>query len=875
MSLLTEPLVLDTLDELQIIPKCKDANNQFNAQLFQQFIDNAEVQELLHRRCDYVDDLLNQLWGHVGLDSECLSLIAVGGYGRGELHPHSDIDLLLLSKVSVTRAQCDKISQFITLMWDIKFDVGHSVRTIEETIEIGFKDITVATNLMESRLLSGSTALYEQLQCAIEKPDFWPSSEFYIAKRDEQTQRHESNNAFDLEPNIKTCPGGLRDIQTIGWIAKRHFKATAVEQLVKHGFLSNEELEQLLRCQHFLWRMRFALHHAADRGEDKLLFNYQHDVATAMGYNDSNRLAVENMMKQYYQVVREVAELCEMLLQLFKREYLGRIKPLDVFIIDEHYQRRGHFIEAVSPTLFDDVSQIIQLFLHVAKDNAITGIYAPTLRQLRLVRDTLITSLCENEASRRVFMDIIKHPDGIRALSMMHKHGILGCYLPAWQHISGQMQFDLFHAYTVDEHTHRLLQNIERFSNPTHKDEFPLCSVLIHTLPKKGLLVLAAIFHDIAKGRGGDHSELGAQDALDFGHLHNLNDHDTRLIAWLVENHLIMSVTAQRRDIHDPDVINTFAKSVQDETRLSYLYCLTVADICATNNNLWNNWKGSLLRELYFFTLRALRRGKQGDVDAEERVCEYKAKAKQILAISQPEFSVPDIELLWSYFHTDYFLRHSPPLLAKHAELIFLHQKPNKPIIALINNDNKTASELFVYTQDMTNLFARVMRVLGSKNVQVNDAHVMATLGGWALDTFSISEQDGRAIVDDRRIKSIMQTLNKSLSHRNFKPHTNRRIDRQLKHFTVKTQVNFVTNANDDYTMFELIALDMPGLLANVGDVFTKHKITLLNAKITTIGERVEDLFIITNQVGDPLSPIEQDALHQSLVQSISKMKNS
>lgn len=875
MSLLTQPLVLNTLDEMQIIPMCKESNNQFNEQLFQQFVDNIDVRELLHNRCDYVDDLLKQLWDHVGLDSECLSLIAVGGYGRGELHPHSDIDLLLLSKESMTRSQCDKISQFVTLMWDIKFDVGHSVRTLKETIAIGHDDITVATNLMESRLLSGSQALYDELELSIKQPNFWPSSEFYLAKRNEQVERHESNNAFDLEPNIKTCPGGLRDIQTIGWIAKRHFKATIVEQLVQHGFLSKEELEQLLRCQNFLWRMRFALHSAAGRGEDKLLFNYQHDVATSMGYNDSNRLAVENMMKQYYQVVREVAELCEMLLQLFKREYLGRIKSLDICFIDDNFQRRGHFIEAISPTLFDDKSQIIELFLNVAKDKGITGIYAPTLRQLRLVRDTLRISLCDDDDSRKVFMNIIKHPDGIRALSMMHKHGILGCYLPAWQHISGQMQFDLFHAYTVDEHTHRLLQNIERFSKPKHKDEFPLCSVLIHTLAKKGLLVLAAIFHDIAKGRGGDHSELGAQDALDFGKLHNLNDHDTRLIAWLVENHLVMSVTAQRRDIHDPDVINAFAETVKDESRLAYLYCLTVADICATNNNLWNNWKGSLLRELYFFTLRALRRGKQGEVDAEERIDEYKAKAKQILAAGEHDFPIPDIDELWSYFQADYFLRHSPILLAKHAELIFLHQKPNKPIVALINNENKTSSELFVYTQDMTNLFGRVMRVLGSKNVQINDAHVMATHGGWALDTFSISEQDGRAIIDDRRIKSIMQTLNKSLSQRNFKPHTNRRIDRQIKHFSVKTQVTFVTNANDDYTMFEVVALDMPGLLANVGDVFTKHKITLINAKITTIGERVEDLFIITNRDGNPLDQQEQDALHQSLIQSISKMNKS
>jgi len=878
MQLPPETLTLHALDTLEVIPACKEANSDVNEKLslqFQDEQDNTDIRELLHDRCNYVDSILKQLWQYVDLDEESIALIAVGGYGRGELHPHSDIDLLLLSKKAVTPSQCDKISQFITLLWDIKYEVGHSVRTLKETLIIGLQDITVATNLMESRLLSGSQPLYDDLQVAIDKPEFWPSSDFYLAKREEQVKRHESNNSFDLEPNIKTCPGGLRDIQTIGWIAKRHFKATIATQLVHHGFSTQVELDQLLRCQNFLWRMRFALHNVAERGEDKLLFNYQHDVAIAMGYNDSNRLAVENMMKQYYQVVREVSELCEMLLQLFKREFLGRIKALDVHSIDENYQCRGRFIEAKSPTLFRDRSKILELFLNVAKDKSITGIYASTLRQLRSARDAITISLSEEQACRTAFMSIIKHPDGIRALSMMHKHGILGCYLPAWQYICGQMQFDLFHAYTVDEHTHRLLKNIDRFSKPEHKDEFPLCSVLIHTLAKKGLLVLAAIFHDIAKGRGGDHSELGAQDALDFGKLHNLNDHDARLIAWLVENHLVMSVTAQRRDIHDPQVINAFAKTVQDETRLDYLYCLTVADICATNNNLWNNWKGSLLRDLYFFTLRALRRGKQGDVDAELRIEEYKAKAKHLIEISDSDVEFVDVEALWSQFQNDYFLRHTPAALAHHSQRILTHKHPKKPIVALINNDNKTASELFVYTPNMSNLFAKVMRVLGSKNVQINDAHVMATNHNHVLDTFSISEQNGLAIVDQRRINSIVQTLTKSLTQTNFKVHNNRRIARQIKHFTVPTQVSFVTSDNNDYTMFELIALDVPGLLATIGDVFTKHKINLINAKITTIGERVEDFFIITTHDDEPLEEEQQTALQQSLIKAIGKLNQS
>jgi len=851
----------------------KQQIQDFSLQSQTRFNEGENIRVLLHNRSDFIDSLLAQVWQHFELTSHSISLIAVGGYGRGELHPNSDIDLLLLSKNTVDKAQSELISEFITLLWDIRLDIGHSVRTLKETIHLGRDDITVATNLMESRLLAGCPELYQALEEAVEHPKFWPSSDFYIAKRDEQLARHHAGDSFDLEPNIKACTGGMRDIQTVGWIAKRHFKATFVEQLVAHGFFSQDELDQLLECQDYLWRMRFALHTVAKRGEDKLLFNYQNEVAVALGYCDDEHLAVEHMMKKYYQTIRQISELCEMLLQLFKREYLGRIHPLEREDIDDNFRRVGPFVEAKNDDLFHQPQQIIKLFFNAATDLRITGIYAPTLRQLRQARYYLTAPLSENRECRQAFMKILKHPNGISALSLMHKHGILASYLPAWEDITGQMQFDLFHAYTVDEHTHRLLLNIDRFSNPKYKEEFPLCSVLIESISKKGLLVLAAIFHDIGKGRGGDHSELGAQDALDFGKQHDLNEHDTRLVAWLVENHLVMSITAQRRDIHDPDVINTFANTVKDETRLAYLYCLTVADICATNDNLWNSWKGSLLRELYFFTLRALRRGKITDVDAEQRVEEYKSKALQLLTNKGCNAAVlSQVMALWEEFEPNYFLRHSPTEIANHSVSIVEHKQVNQPIVAIFNYDKKTSSELFVYTQDTSNLFGKVMRVLGSKNVQINDAHVTATSHGFILDTFTVSEPDGNALVEPRRIKSIIQTLYKSLTIKTFKPHTRRRIARQIKSFQVPTQISFIKNENSDNTIFELVALDMPGLLATIGDVFTKHKINLINAKITTIGERVEDFFIITDNEDQELTVDAQQKLKQALLKAIEKI---
>ncbi|MGL5358690.1 MAG: [protein-PII] uridylyltransferase, partial [Shewanella sp.] len=652
-----------------------------NQALLAMFTAKAPIEELVMQRCQFVDSLVKQAWLDQGLAQYPIALIAVGGYGRGELHPHSDVDLLLLYEGELSGAMEAALSHFIAFLWDANLEIGHSVRTLNDTLQLGRADITIATNLLEARLLTGSAALFDQLYDAIRQGDFWSSSDFFIAKRDEQQARHAKASAFDLEPNIKSCPGGLRDIQTIAWVAMRHFGAARLEELVQYDFLEPAELEELLECQHFLWKLRFALHMALGRDENRLLFDVQRQVAELMGYEDATQLAVEQMMKRYYRTVRRVMELNEMLLQLFKRATLGHTKALEIQAIDHHYQRRGAFIEALREDLFDSGEEIVRLFVHVAKNSNIKGIYAPTLRSLRRARRAQQQPLQENPQCRQAFMEILKHPRGIAALSLMHKHGVLSAYLPAWRHIEGQMQFDLFHAYTVDEHTHRLLLNIERFSQPEQKEEFPLGSILINQLPKKGLLVLGAIFHDIAKGRGGDHSKLGSKDALEFCKLHGLNDHDGRLVAWLVENHLVMSVTAQRRDISDPDVVADFASKVRDAVHLSYLYCLTVADICATNEKTWNNWKGSLLRDLYFSTQRVLARGKEKPVDIRARVREYQAKAKKELL--RRGLKEKDLDTLWQRFKADYFLRHQPNQVAWHAEAILKHKQPDEPLVLI------------------------------------------------------------------------------------------------------------------------------------------------------------------------------------------------
>ncbi|MGI2067621.1 bifunctional uridylyltransferase/uridylyl-removing protein GlnD [Shewanella sp. MF08487] len=845
----------------------KQALIEQNQALLARFQAKAPIVELVLQRCQFVDSLVKHVWAQLGLNRFDIALIAVGGYGRGELHPHSDIDLLFLYDNDLCADAENALSQFIAFLWDANLEIGHSVRTLEDTLSLGRIDVTIATNLLEARFLTGTESLFDRLYDAIRQGDFWTSSDFFIAKRDEQNARHARASAFDLEPNIKSCPGGLRDIQTIAWVAMRHFGAARLEELVQYDFLEPAELEELLECQSFLWTLRFALHMTAGRDENRLLFDVQRQVAELMGYQDATQLAVEQMMKRYYRTVRRVMELNEMLLQLFKRATLGQTKALEIQSIDKHYQRRGTFIEALSDDLFDSSEEIIRLFLLVAKNSNIKSIYAPTLRSLRRARRAQTQALQENPLCRQAFMEILRHPRGIVALSLMHKHGVLSAYLPAWRNIEGQMQFDLFHAYTVDEHTHRLLLNIERFSQAEQKEEFPLGSVLINQLPKKGLLVLGAIFHDIAKGRGGDHSKLGSVDALAFCKLHGLNDHDGRLVAWLVENHLVMSITAQRRDISDPDVVANFASKVRDAVHLSYLYCLTVADICATNEKTWNSWKGSLLRDLYFSTQRVLARGKEKPVDIRARVRESQAKVKKELL--RRGLKEKDLDILWHRFKADYFLRYQPNQLAWHAEAILKHKQLDEPLVLVSKHATRGGTELFVYCQDRPKLFATVMAVLDNKNITVHDANIMTSKDNYALDTFVILEQNGEPVSQLSRIQSVRKALEKALASDSPKLPRFRKLSRKMKPFHVPTQVSFLKSSRQGTSMMELIALDSPGLLAKVGDIFYRCNTILLAAKITTIGERAEDFFMLQTNEGLQLNEHQENTLREALINAL------
>jgi len=848
-----------------------------DADLKQRFEAGESVVELVHARSRTIDELLLKLWAAHG-DLRGAALLAVGGYGRGELHPYSDIDIMVLLPDQFPDAGKDSVTAFVTSLWDTGLEIGHSVRTVEQCVEEAGADLTVATTLMEARLLTGPEALFDAMMTATAPDRMWPSTTFFEEKRKEQIARHHRyhDTAYNLEPNVKGSPGGLRDIQMIGWIAKRHFGAASLAELVEHDFLSRGQLQRLEEGQAFLWRVRFGLHILTGRREDRLLFDHQINLARLLGYEDATyTLAVEQFMQRYYRTVMELSRLNEMLLQLFEEAILmdpnAPAEPLNA-----RFQVKNGFLQTAHAQVFrDNPSSLLELFLLLQQNPDLRGVSAYTIglikRHLYLIDDEFRV----NPRNHRLFLEILRAPEGVtHELRRMNLYGVLGLYIPAFGRIVGRMQYDLFHAYTVDEHTLFVVSNLRRFALSRFDDEFPQCSEIMQRLEQPEIAYLAGLFHDIAKGRGGDHSELGAVDAEAFCLEHGLSKYEAGLVAWLVRNHLALSMTAQKKDIGDPDVVNEFASLVGDPLHLDYLYLLTVADVRGTDPKLWNSWKAQLFRDLYQLTRRALRRGLENPIDRELLLQEKQEKARDILL--GRNISAQRIDEVWSLFTDTYFLKHRVHEITWHTE--WLADSDTDSNIGLVDvRRRKTGDgiEAVFFTPREKHTFAHATAVLDELGMTIVDARIVPIERDRTIDSFVFMELDDRVEIDEARIAKVRRSLTRILTagEDNIAKVT-RKVPRQARMFTTRTTVDISPDTTGDRIVLELSAADRPGLLSKIGQVFIEHGVDIEAAKIVTIGERAEDVFYVGHESGKKLDAAALQRLGDALVATLDSKPN-
>lgn len=840
----------------------------------ERFIAGEPVVKLVHLRAAVVDQLLIHLWHrHANYCAGVASLVAVGGYGRGELHPSSDVDIMILLPDDLPESCEPELSDFITALWDVGLEIGHSARTVEQCFEQAQKDLTVATTLIEARLLEGPLPLYEAMQAAIAADKLWPPTEFFAEKRKEQIARHHryGDTAYNLEPNVKGSPGGLRDIQMIGWVAKRHFGVQTLDELVQHRFLTPGQVLRLNDGQAFLWRVRFGLHVLTGRREDRILFDHQINLAKLLGYEDATyTLAVEQLMQRYYRTVMELSRLNEMLLQLFEEAILmdPSAAPLP---LNDRFQVKNGFLQTINDQVFtQDPSALLELFLLLQQNPNIRGVSAYTVGLIKRNLHLIDEEFRQNPRNQRLFLQFLRAPEGVtHELRRMNLYGVLGLYIPAFGRIVGRMQYDLFHAYTVDEHTLFVVSNLRRFALARFDHEFPHCSRIMQGLDKPEIAYLSGLFHDIAKGRGGDHSELGAVDAEAFCLEHGLSKYEARTVAWLVRNHLILSTTAQKKDIGDPDVINEFASLVRDPVHLDYLYVLTVADVRGTNPKLWNSWKKTLFKDLYELTYRALRRGLENPIDREQLIIEKQNQAKESLR----EANVDDarVDEVWDLFNDNYFLRHRSDEIVWHTQ--WLAESDTNSDIGLLDvrlQKRGDGVEAVLYTPRTHPTFAHATAVLDEMGMTIVDARVMPIENGYSLDTFIFMELDKRMEIDASRLNMIRRSLKRVLtaSEENIVTVT-RTASRQVRMFNTATSVEFGDNSASGQTVMDLVAADRPGLLSTIGRIFLTHEIDIAAAKIMTIGERAEDVFYICNRDGSALDSAAQEQLREELVNTL------
>lgn len=838
--------------------------------LAEKFWNHEDIVQLVRARAWVVEQLLLLVWKSLVPYSEDISLIAVGGFGRGELHPHSDVDLLILLGDSIGDAlPQNEIEAVVQLLWDAGFYLGHSVRNLEDCRDKAGQDVVIATALMESRLLTGYRPLLYVMLEATSTREMWSGKEFFAAKFEEQQRRHARfhETAYNLEPNIKEGPGGLRDIQMISWVARRHYDARTLHGLVENGVISESEHRDLAGGQRFLWRVRFALHLLAGRAEDRLLFDYQRQIADRFGFEDrENSLAVEQFMQLYYRTVMRLERLNESLLQLYQ-EAIFFSTDHETRPLGRDFRIRHSFIEVADESLFvRRPYALMEMFVLLAQNEKLMGVTAATIR---LIRDHLY--LVDDEFRRsedvnRCLLELLRQPQGVYTqLQRMNRYGLLAALIPEFGNIVGRMQYDLFHVYTVDQHILFVVRNLRRFAYGKYRDRFPYARQVFKRIAKPELLYLAAIFHDIAKGRGGDHSKLGAQDVKAFCERLDIEPLERKMIGWLVRHHLLMSQTAQQKDLSDPANIQKFAEAVGNTRYLDHLYLLTVADIAATSPKLWNSWKNGLIWDLYVATGNALRRGLENPLKRATRMRETRAAVLSRLLRRGVDSQA--ISRLWQTLPDAAFWRLSPDQLQWATATVVKHSGSETQVVVR-GVQPHGVSELLVCTPDHDGLFATITLVLDEMGLDVLAARILTTEDERSFDLFQLMDQHGNVLNDEYALE-LSERMQSALKQGGLRSPVKRSIPRRLRHFTIKPEVRFGEDPDGQGTVMYLDCSDQPGLLSRVAAAIFKAGIQVHNARIATFGERVEDIFLISDSEHQPLMESAREALAHSIIEQL------
>jgi len=857
-----------TPNQPQLVAFLKEALAAGRAEIRQRFDTDGSGTDAAHALCFLMDQLIRVLYdftvSHVypaanPTEGERMALVAVGGYGRGELAPYSDVDLLFLLPYKATPHTEQVVEYMLYMLWDLGLKVGQSTRSINETIAQAKADLTIRTAILEARYIWGEQAIFDAMKAAFDAEIVKGNAAQYVKdKLAERNERHQrlGDSRYLVEPNVKEGKGGLRDLHTLFWIAKFAYRVDDVSKLVELKVFSEDEATRFARAQHFLWTVRCHLHFLAGRAEDRLTFEHQAEIGRRMGYTDhAGTRGVERFMKHYFLVAKDVGDLTRIICAVLESEHKARpllawrpwggAKALDGFVVE------GGRIDVDGEDAFRrNRVDLLRLF-HVAEEHDL-DVHPHALRLITHNLRLIDNNLRADPEANRLFMEILtSRKDPEVALRRLNEAGVFGRFVPDFGRVVAQMQYDMYHIYTVDEHTIFAIGILSKLEKGLLADELPLTTALMPTIDagSRRALYLAVLCHDIAKGRGGDHSILGEEVAQKLGPRLGLSAEETETVAWLVRWHLLMSATAFKLDVDDPKTISDFVERVQSPERLKLLLLLTVVDIRAVGPKVWNGWKAALLRELYHHAAELMAGGLVDEARG-QRIAAAQAAVRQRLGDFTPE----EIESFIAKGYPFYWRSFEPEVMARHARLIRAAEREGKLLTVETQVDaDRAITEVTLYTADHAGLFSRIAGALAIAGANIVDAKILTMQNGMALDTFTVQDQAGGAFDQPERLARLSASLEGVLSG-TIKAHVELArppaIPARTRTLAVPPRVIVNNTASRTHTVIEVNGRDRPGLLFQVTRALTALNLQISSAKISTYGEKVVDVFYVKDLFG-------------------------